>query len=215
MSAMAAGLGFVRTGGWSLLALCLAISAAPATAMQSGRQSDGARHDRAMDHHAQCLVAHRGDEVASLLDFNPGSEEFEELFAETGEDGICMEAATIMMTVRSDRLIPALRAQRYRAIYGADDPPSFGPSDRLDTSSFGNCLVSGDPATAHRLLQVGIWTPEEDWSAMMPVLQRCLASYRGRRPDRARMRGLMAEALYRRRQATSVQAASASTGKPR
>jgi hypothetical protein len=211
-----------------ILAAITAVASVPATAApHSPYDYEFSRDqaDKAMADFAKCVVsdARLRSQAAAYARAIPAGSAFHAAGARMATpDCVPCSFGQVRMRFNAELFRAALFSALYQRDFGRVPPlPSFdsvpplviasefaGPEDAIPreivfTRTVGDCVARADPAAAHRLVTTKVASADEKEAlgAVVPRLAGCLAAGRQTAFSRSMLRGLLAEALYKLRQA--------------
>jgi hypothetical protein len=214
---------------WILAALAAAASV-PATAAPPPSPYDYQfsrdEADKAMADFAKCVVsdARSRARAAAYVRAIPTGTAFHDAGARMATpDCVPRSFGTVRMQFDAQLFRAALFGALYQRDFGRAPPPSFDsvqpliiaaefdgpdsaiPAEIVFARIVGDCVARADPAAAHRLVTTRVASADEKEAlgAVVPRLAGCVAAGRQAAFSRSMLRGLLAEALYKLRQAAA------------
>jgi hypothetical protein len=218
---------------WILAAIVAVAAAAgvPATAAPSHSPYDYQfsrdEADKAMADFAKCVVsdARSRARAAAYVRAIPTGTAFHDAGARMATpDCVPRSFGTVRMQFDTQLFRAALFGALYQRDFGrGPPPPSFDavqplviaaefdgpdsaiPAEIVFARIVGDCVARADPAAAHRLVTTRVASADEKEAlgAVVPRLAGCVAAGRRTTFSRSMLRGLLAEALYKLRQASA------------
>ncbi|WP_145960891.1 hypothetical protein [Sphingosinithalassobacter portus] len=155
---------------------------------------------------AKCVVRREREIARALLAVPSGSNEEGELMSDL-VSGRCLPAGIQMLRMQSSTYRAAIAEALFVAdrkdgmtfpVLG-DAPPLAGLAGHEMGIAFAQCVARADRVDAEALFATEIESPEEleVVGRLQPMLNPCLGEGRSLRLNRASLRGLLAEAMYR------------------